>query len=187
MSASKRNKPKDRPRVWDGPQRLLHWVLVAAVAAAWWTGGSAGPVHEYLGYAAAAIVAARVAWGFVGSRHARFAQFVHGPRETAGYGRAVLAGRAPRYLGHNPLGGWMVLALLACVAALGLTGWLYTTDWLWGYAWLEQLHAALGWLLVGLAALHVAGVAFTSWQHRENLVAAMFSGRKAPPGADDVA
>ena len=75
----------------------------------------------------------------------------------------------------------MVLALLACTAALGLTGWLYTTDLFWGYGWLADLHNGLGWTLVALVALHVAGVAFTSWQHRENLVAAMFTGRKAPP------
>lgn len=167
--------------------RLLHWSLVAAVAAAWTTRSRLGPVHEWLGWAAAAIAAARVVWGFRGGHYARFRQFVRPPAATGRYARAVLAGRAPRYLGHNPLGAWMVLALLACLCALTLTGWLYTTDWLWGYGWLARLHAGLGWLLLVLVALHVGGVAFTGWQHRENLIAAMCSGRKAPPRGDDVA
>ena len=72
----------------------------------------------------------------------------------------------------------MVLALLLCVALLGLTGWALNTDLLWGYAWPVRVHQALGWTLLGLIALHLAGVLFTSWQHRENLLAAMLSGRK---------
>jgi len=173
-----------RVRVWDRPVRLMHWALAASVATAWLTRSDLGvlhEVHEIAGYAAAALVAARTAWGWTGSRHARFASFVRAPAATWRYARDVLAGRAQRFVGHNPLGGWMVLALLACTAALGLTGWLYTTDLFWGYGWLAALHSGLGWTLLGLVALHVAGVAFTSWQHRENLVAAMFTGRKAPP------
>lgn len=166
--------------------RLLHWSLALLVALAWYTSSSLGPWHERLGYGTVMITLARTVWGLAGSRYARFQQFVHGSQETRHYLLAVMAGRAPRYLGHNPLGGWMVVALLSCVASLGLTGWLSTTDWLWGYAWLANLHAALGWLLMGLVALHVAGVVFTSWQHRENLVKAMLTGDKPPPKEGDV-
>ncbi|CAM3711932.1 cytochrome b/b6 domain-containing protein [Paracidovorax anthurii] len=175
------------PRVWDAAVRLLHWSLVASVAAAWITRSRLGPLHENIGYAALAIATARVAWGFTaGGRHARFAQFVRGPAATLAYARAALAGRAPRHLGHNPLGGWMVVALLACIGLLGFTGWLYTTDLFWGYGWLANLHEGLGWTLLGLIALHVGGVLWTSLQHRENLVRAMLTGRKAPPGQGDV-
>lgn len=177
---------RNEPLIWDRPVRLLHWALVGCVASAWWTGGDAESWHEPLGYAVAAIVALRLAWGFGGSRYARFAQFVRGPRPTWSYARSVWHGQAPRHLGHNPLGGWMVLALLACAGALCLSGWLYTTDWLWGYGWLYWTHVVLGWLLVGLVALHVAGVVLTSWQHRENLVRAMLTGRKPAPGEQDV-
>jgi cytochrome b len=154
-------------RVWDRPVRLLHWLLVAAVAAAWLTTVRMLRWHEPVGYLAAAVVLARVLWGFAGTPHARFAGFVRGPAATGAYAALVLDGREPRYLGHNPLGGWMVLALLTGVAALGITGWLYSaTDMFWGEAWLERLHAWLGWSLLGLVALHVAGVAFTSRRHR---------------------
>jgi cytochrome b len=171
---------KNKQKVWDLPVRLLHWSLVLTVAMSWLTSSRTGPAHEYWGYGAGAIVCARLLWGFVGSRHARFAQFLRGIRPTLQYARAVVAQRAPRYLGHNPLGGWMVLALLACLVALTFTGWLATTDMFWGYAWLVQLHEAMGWTLLGLITLHVAGVLFTSWQHRENLIAAILSGYKHP-------
>ncbi len=80
----------------------------------------------------------------------------------------------------------MAALLLCCVAALVATGWALTTDALWGYAWPIRVHAAVAWALLALAACHVVGVIWTSWQHRENLVAAMITGSKAAPQADDV-
>jgi cytochrome b len=185
LKKSKRLK-KSQQRIWDAPVRLLHWTLAGAIGAAWVTASRIGPAHEYLGYATVAVVLARLAWGFAGNRYARFARFVRPPAATVGYLRAVVKGRAARHLGHNPLGGWMVVALLGCVALLGLTGWSATTDLLWGYAWPVRLHAALAWVLVILIVLHVGGVLLTSWQHRENLVAAMISGNKAAAGAGDI-
>lgn len=173
--------------VWDALVRLLHWGLVAAVAVAWWSSDDTGALHERVGYAVIALLATRLAWGFCGSHYARFAQFVRAPRATLAYARAAIAGHAPRYLGHNPLGAAMVLALLANLGALCFTGWLYMTDMFWGYGWLAALHKALAWTLLTLIALHVAGMLWTSWQHRENLVRAMVTGRKAPPAGDDVA
>lgn len=166
--------------------RVLHWLLVLTVAAAWITSSRIGPAHEYLGYATCVIVIARLFWGRIGNRYARFTQFVRPAAATWQYLRGLAVAYAPRHLGHNPLGGWMVVALLSCVAALGLTGWLYTTDLLWGYGWLASLHAALGYLLLALIALHVVGVLLMSCKHRENLVVAMFSGDKAGAKPDDV-
>ncbi len=185
MSSNEPGKPA--LRIWDCPVRLLHWALVLLIAAAWFTHELRGPWHEWLGYGAASVVALRVLWGFTGGHHARFAQFVKTPAATLAYTRELLRGHAPRYLGHNPVGGWMVLTLLATLSALCLSGWLFTTDWLWGYAWLENTHAALAWLLVGLVVLHVAGVVFTSAHQRENLVRAMINGRKRAPGPQDQA
>lgn len=172
-------------RVWDRPARLLHAALIVLLPAAWWTGSREDRVHELLGYAVALVVVLRVLWGLVGSRQARFATWLRGPRVTLAYGRQLLAGRAPRHVGHNPLGAWMIVALLGCLAAVAVTGWLYTTDWLWGYGWLSALHSALAWLLPALVAVHVAGALIMSRRHRENLVAAMIHGRKREPSGDD--
>ncbi len=173
-------------KVWDRVVRVGHWLLVASVAAAWLTHEGARNWHEAIGYVSLAVVVLRIAWGFYGSRFARFAQFVRSPRATLRYARLVLSHEEPRHLGHNPLGARMVLLLLAWVAAIGLTGWLYTTDAFWGEAWLEELHGLLGDAVFVLVGLHVAGVLFTSWRQRENLVAAMFSGRKPAPRDGDV-
>ena len=173
-----KSKQSAAVRVWDLPVRLLHWLLVLSIGAAWWSSSRMGPLHEWIGYAAAAIIALRLVWGFTGSGHARFADFLKPPRAVLAYLRQVIARQAPRHLGHNPAGGAMVAALLACVALVVVSGWAATTDLLWGYAWLVLIHTALAWLMVGLIALHLAGVAFTSWQHRENLVAAMITGDK---------
>ncbi len=175
-----------RVKVWDRLVRSAHWLLVLAVVAAWLTGHWPWRIHEALGYAAAAIVALRLVWGVTGSPYARFVQFVRGPRATALYARQLLAGTEPRTLGHNPLGGWMIVALLACIAGTCLSGFLFTTDWLWGYAWLETTHSVLSWVLVALVCGHLAGVAVTSFRHRENLVGAMFTGYKRA-GNDRVA
>ena len=171
-------KSRDTVRVWDPAQRILHWGLVISVALAWWAGEDRLTLHTRVGYVALAIVAIRVVWGLVGSRHARFSDFVFGPRAVLGYAKRIMAGREERHLGHNPLGGWMVMLLLACLAVVCVSGFLYTTDAFWGIEWVEETHRVSAWTLVGLIAAHLAGVIFTSIRHRENLVTAMFSGRK---------
>jgi cytochrome b len=173
-------------KVWDRPVRALHWALVGSVALAAlstvvWFGA-----HRPAGYAALAIVVARIAWGVVGTRYARFSQFVRGPRALAAYLAQTMRRREPRHLGHNPLGACMVIALMACIAALAFTGWLYTTDAYWGDALVEDLHRALAWTLLGLVCMHVAGVIFASVRHRENLVASMIDGIKREPSDHDV-
>lgn len=177
-------------QVWDRLVRSLHWLLAAAMVTAWtsghWQPQSFELVHHGAGYLALAIVLIRAAWGFAGGRYARFRQFVRGSGETLAYARQLRTGAEPRYIGHNPLGGWMVLALLLVAAALSVSGWLYTTEWLWGYEWLENLHALLAWLVLVLVMAHLLGVAFTCWRHRENLVAAMLSGRKRAAQAGDI-
>lgn len=167
-------------KVWDPLIRWLHWGLVASIAIAWVAGEAWLRTHEIAGYVALGIVAVRLVWGFVGSVHARFGDFVKRPAAVWRYAVDVVQVRESRHLGHNPLGGWMVLALLASVAVAGFSGWLYTTDQFWGLAWVDLLHRASAWTMVALIVLHLAGVLFTSLRHRENLVASMLSGRKRP-------
>lgn len=173
-------------KVWDPLVRILHWTLVLSVLAAWLTRHGGGRSHEWLGYAALACVGVRLVWGFTGPARARFAGFVRGPSATLAYAAQVARRSEPRHLGHNPLGAWMILALLGMAAATGLSGWVYTTDAYWGEAWLEELHEQLSNGLLALAALHVAGVVFASRRHADNLVAAMVDGRKRPPAPGDL-
>ena len=176
--------------VWDRLVRYLHWTLVASVLVAWVTIEVEGliqpTVHEWAGYLALTVIVVRLWWGWRGPRYARFAQFVRSPGATLAYLRQVAAHREPRHVGHNPLGGWMIVALLLCVVLTGASGWLYTTDRFWGLVWVENLHDFFAHLLLALAAVHVAGVLFSSFRHRENLAGAMLSGRKRAPQPDDV-
>ena len=164
--------------VWSAGARVLHWVLALSMITSFATHEGGGWLHEWTGYAALAAAALRLVLGFVGKGRWRFSGFVQGAAATWAYARSLASHTEARYLGHNPLGGWMVLALLADAIATGLTGWLYTTDRFWGMQWLEELHGLLGYALIPLLLMHVAGAIFTSWRHRENLVAAMVHGRK---------
>lgn len=174
-------------KIWDPLVRAFHWCLVASFAIAWMSAEEWNDLHQWAGYAAGALITLRLVWGLVGTRHARFAQFVRSPSTVATYLRDILAGRERRYLGHNPAGGAMILALMGCMAALCVTGWLYTTDAFWGEEWVEETHEFLANFLLGLVGLHVGGVLLAGIRHRENLVRAMLTGRKRAPGPGDVA
>lgn len=167
-------------QVWDGLVRALHWALAIAVVAAWWTSGDAStPSHVRAGYAVAGLLGVRLLWGTIaGPRSARVSRCLRTARHALGYVRALRDQTERRYLGHNPLGSVMVLLLVACMAGVCLTGWLFTTDRFWGYGWLAALHEGFAWVLAGLVGLHVAGVLTSGYRHRENLVAAMLHGRK---------
>ncbi|HET6602853.1 MAG TPA: cytochrome b/b6 domain-containing protein [Xanthomonadaceae bacterium] len=172
--------------VWDRIVRVLHLVFIVGIAGAWLTRHARGPVHEWIGYAVLAALLLRLAWGFAGPPTARFARFVRAPRITIAYGRGLLAGSAPRHLGHNPLGGWMIVALLLTMAVASVSGWMFTTDRYWGVAWVMAVHEWSSWAVLALAVLHVLGVLHASHAHDENLAAAMVHGRKRPPSGTDV-
>lgn len=165
-------------RVWDPLVRAFHWSLVAAFAAAWISGEEWEQLHVLLGYAVASLVAFRLAWGIVGPKHARFSDFVYRPSRVMSYLRDTMALRARRHLRHNPAGGAMVVALLAMLAAVCATGFMMTTDAFWGLEWVEEAHEAAVNVALVLVAVHILGVALASWEHRENLVKSMITGRK---------
>jgi cytochrome b len=190
-------------RVWDVLVRVGHWLLVIAFAVAYFSEGEPRPVHTVAGYVVAAYVLARVLWGFVGSPHARFAGFVTSPADALRYLKALVQRRAPRYLGHSPAGGLMVLMLLASLAATTAAGlMLYAVhDGAGPLAGMvaeqppavgtprgerespraefwEELHEVLANLTLALVILHLGGVALASWAHRENLPRAMVTGDK---------
>lgn len=165
-------------RVWDPIVRIFHWSLVGLFAFAFMTGDEWKSAHVLAGYCIAALVALRIGWGFIGSRHARFTDFVKGPRTTLIFLQDTLKMRARRYLGHNPAGGAMVMTMLAALAVIVSTGYAMTTDAYWGVEWVEELHVTVVYLTLGLIALHVAGVVLASVEHGENLVRAMVTGMK---------
>ena len=178
MAASLGDAAQPMVRVWDPFVRLFHGSLAGLFALAFVTGDEIEWLHLAAGYAIAGLVGLRVVWGFVGPRHARFADFVRPPREVFAYLRDAVRLRAPRHLGHNPAGGAMVLALLALLAGISVTGFMMTTNAFWGAEWVEELHEGLVNTMLVLIALHVAGVLFASFEHGENLIRAMLTGRK---------
>lgn len=171
-------QPPETVRVWDPFVRVFHWSLVSLFAFAFLTGDEWDSAHEKAGYAIVALIVLRVLWGFFGTRHARFSSFVRGPGAVLAFLRDTLRFRAVRHLGHNPAGGAMILALIAAIGVITATGIMMTMDAWWGVEWVEDVHKVAVFATLGLVALHVAGVVLASVEHGENLVKAMFTGRK---------
>lgn len=165
-------------KVWDPFVRIFHWSLVALFVVAYATGDEIERVHVAAGYAIAGLLGARIIWGLVGPQHARFANFVRPPREILAYLRDIAMLRAPRFIGHNPAGGAMIVALLVALVGTCATGYMMTTDAYCGSKLIEHVHEFLADLTVGLVVAHVIGVLIASFEHRENLVASMIFGRK---------
>lgn len=199
-------------RVWDPLVRVFHWGLVAVFALAWITGDESQGLHNWAGYTAAALIAVRIVWGFVGSPYARFSQFVRGPGVVGAYLGDVLRRREARYIGHNPAGAVMIILILVTMSGTAFTGWLMVDPArqamlpampqmiaaayadgdeagtsLGGDEALEEVHEVLANLMLLLVALHLAGVVFGSFRHHESLARAMVTGDKRAPGPGDIA
>lgn len=164
--------------VWDWPVRLGHWLMVGGFALAWLTGDSETfrLVHVGAGATVLAVAAFRLPWGLIGSRYARFADFVRGPAAVKDYLLSLLRLQPEHHLGHNPAGGWAIVALLVLAILTGLAGWA-TYNELGGH-WLEEVHEALAATMLTVVIVHVAGVLSGSLVHGENLVRAMVDGHK---------
>lgn len=170
--------PPETVKVWDIFVRLFHWSLVASFAIAWLSADEWGKIHDWTGYIAAGLVGARIVWGLVGTRYARFSNFLGSPASIVNYLGRIIRGTEERYVGHNPAGGAMIVVLLLGVLGLGVTGWMMTDNAFWGVAWVADLHEMLANAMLVLVALHIAGVVLASWRHGENLIGSMITGRK---------
>lgn len=161
--------------VWDPFVRVFHWSLVFAYVLAWASAEEWPALHEQSGYFILALIGLRVVWGLVGSRHARFRDFVYGPGRTLAYLRGLVAGRPQHFVGHNPAGGWMVVALLLALTGAGVSGMLVAggQEDLW-----KELHEGLANLTLVLVFAHLGGVVLASLLHGENLIKAMLTGKK---------
>lgn len=177
--------------VWDWPVRIGHWILVGAFALAWLTSESEELrlVHALAGGTVVGIVLFRLLWGVVGTRHARFADFVRAPGAVVAYLRGLLARQPVHTAGHNPAGALAIVALLVLGLLTGATGWLTYNDAFanLGGEMFEELHEGLATAMLVVAGGHVAGVIVGSLAHRENLVRAMFTGRKLGEAGEAIA
>jgi cytochrome b len=172
--------------VWDAPVRVFHWLMVLSFAGAYITAESERwrLVHVTLGYTMAGLVAFRIAWGLVGTRHARFTSFVRGPSAIVGYLRGMVRGRPEHHAGHNPAGALAIVALLGLAAIVTAAGWGTFNEV--GGEWIKELHEGAANVMLAIVGVHVAGVLIGSWMHRDNLIGAMLTGRKAGRPKDAV-
>lgn len=176
----------ERTLVWDAPVRVFHWLLAASFAVAWLTSESERwqLVHITAGYTMAGLVVFRLVWGIIGTRHARFTDFVRSPWTAIDYLVSLTQRNPQHHTGHNPAGGLAILALLGLAALTAATGWANYQEI--GGGWMEELHEGLASTMLGLVVLHVAAVIASSFLHRENLVAAMIHGRKPVPRTEGI-
>jgi cytochrome b len=181
-------------KVWDLPTRLFHWTLVALMIAQWLTAENDSTMgyHIWGGYAVLTLVLFRLIWGFVGSDTVRFRDFVRGPGAALEYIKALLRGETPLYLGHNPMGGWSIVAMLGLLLIQAGTGLFANDDittegplYAWvskGTSdWLTTIHKLNFNLLLLVIAVHISAVLFYLFVKRENLIHPMLSGRKHLP------
>jgi cytochrome b len=187
-------------KVWDLPTRLFHWLLVVSVStcvASAEIGGNLMTTHMFSGYLVLTLLLFRLAWGVVGGHHARFAAFVRSPAAVLQYARGLTQKDSPRYLGHNPLGAWSVVAMLAVLLVQASTG-LFASDDIFtqgplyplvsnaASSVLTRIHRINAAIILGLVAVHIAAILFYLIVKRENLVKPMVTGVKlwrgeAPP------
>jgi cytochrome b len=183
----------ERRLVWDLPLRLFHWSLVLCMVASWITaelGFDYIQIHMYLGYTTLSLILFRIIWGFIGPRHARFTSFLTGPTGVWRYARGLAAGTMIQTVGHNPLGGLMVIVMLVLVAFQGATGLFASDDIVWTGPYngavseatadkLTSLHHLNFNIILAAVALHLMAIAFYFLVKKQNLVGAMVHGQKS--------
>ncbi|MBR0698474.1 cytochrome b/b6 domain-containing protein [Bradyrhizobium diazoefficiens] len=164
--------------VWDLPLRLWHWAFAACVLAAWFTPTVYDRLHRIVGYAVLGLLAFRFVWGFWGSRYSRFRMIRARLRAAPGYLWNLRRGITGRYIGLNPAGTLMLVALLASLTVSAVTGAMSVTVTFFGVWWVEDTHHYSSDAAIVLVVLHVLGVLLMGILQRENLIRAMITGRK---------
>jgi cytochrome b len=168
--------------VWDFFVRLTHWTVAVLVLADISILDPDWAVHRWAGYVVLGLVVLRLAWGLIGTRHARFSAFPPSLKAARAHLAGLLRGRIETHLSHNPLGALMAYNMWASLIAVTITGIMLTTDRFWGIGWVADLHEVIAnWVLISVG-LHVAGVVFETRRSNVNLVRAMITGKKEIPG-----
>ncbi|MCB1689561.1 MAG: cytochrome b/b6 domain-containing protein [Halioglobus sp.] len=185
-----RAKPSVAHPLWDIPTRVFHWLIVCCLPLAWWSAEEHRyDLHQWIGYSVLVLVATRIVWGFTGSRHSRFVDFLVGPGAVLSYLRGGRASSA----GHNPLGGWSVVLLLSLLLLQAVSGLFNSDDVLFSgplYYWADTgfrdamgvVHDVAFNALLALVCLHIFAVLYHQFRLKENLVQAMLRG--SAPGRE---
>jgi cytochrome b len=180
------NSKKTDILVWDAPVRVFHWLMVFSFAGAYLTAESERwrLIHVTLGYTMGGLVAFRIIWGLIGTRHARFSSFVHGFASVRRYVQSLMAGKPEHHVGHNPAGAVAIVLLLLSSIVIVATGWGVYNDT--GGKIVEELHEVSANLMLLIVIVHVAGVVVSSWLHHENLIRSMLTGRKLATASEGI-
>jgi cytochrome b len=176
-------------KVWDPLIRIFHWTLVLSFLIAYITEDDWENVHVIAGYVVAALIGFRLVWGIIGTRRARFTQFVKSPRQVLAYLKQMIRFKIPHYLGHNPAAAAMIVCLLLSLIVISFTGMVIIAGEGKGplagtlfagmnHELMEEIHELFANFTLLLVVLHVAGVLFSSLLEKENLILAMITGRK---------
>lgn len=175
--------------IWDLPTRLFHWLLTMGFLACFGIAQFAGehsawfPIHMILGLALGFLVLLRVVWGFVGARYARFGSFLYSPAALYEYMKGTLLNKAPRFVGHNPGSAYATFAMLLLVGVVVASGLLMSN----GSEAAEEVHVPAAYALAATVAIHIVGVLWHTWRHRENLTLTMVTGWKEALPAEGIA
>jgi len=164
--------------VWDMPVRIFHWLLVICFAGAWLSSESErwALIHYAFGYTACLLVLIRLVWGVIGTRYARFSQFLKSPKAVIGHFMAMLRGHPHHDVGHNPAGGLVMFALMLLILLIGLTGYLSVKEFLGNFV--SEAHEVFSSLVLGLVIIHIIAAIGMSLIERQNLVRSMVNGKK---------
>jgi len=164
--------------VWDMPVRVFHWLLAICFTGAWLSSESErwALIHYAFGYTACLLVLIRLVWGLIGTRYARFSQFLKSPRAVIVHFMAILRGHPHHDIGHNPAGGLVMFALMLFILLIGFTGYLSVKEFLGNFV--SEAHEAVASLALGLVIVHIMAAIAMSLIERQNLVRSMVNGKK---------
>lgn len=171
-------KVKQAILVWDMPVRVFHWLLVVCFAGAWLSSESErwAMIHYAFGYTACLLVLIRLVWGLIGTRYARFSQFLKSPKAVLEHFMAMLRGHPHHDVGHNPAGGLVMFVLMLLILLIGLTGYLSVKEFLGNFV--SEAHGVVANLVLGLVIVHIIAAIGMSLIERQNLVRSMVTGKK---------
>lgn len=171
-------------KVWDPLVRLFHWSLVIGFVLDAVILDEDSRLHEQVGYVVLGLIGARLVWGVVGTKYARFSSFKPSFRTSIEQLGDIANQRSKPHVGHSPLGALMIYNLLISIALIGITGWMMTTNMFWGSERIEEMHEGLVVWAAASVGVHIVAVIFEGRRSRVNLVKAMMTGYKTLPDQD---